>query len=536
MGGGTSSYREIEETDCILLWGSNARETHPIFFHHLLKGLKRGARLFAIDPRRTSSAQWADVWAGLDVGTDIALAHAMAREIIVSGLAHREFIDHATTGFEAYKASVLPWTLERGEAATGVPAGVIREMAQAFATAPRAMICWTLGITEHHNAVDNVLSLINLALLTGHVGRWGSGINPLRGQNNVQGGGDMGALPDRLPGFQHVENDEVRAKFDRVWGVAVPPTRGWHLSGMFEAMERGDLTALYVIGENPAQSEADQHRAERLLPSLDVLVVQDVMHTATAELADVVLPAAAGAFESEGTVTSSERRVQRVRRTKAPLGDSREDLAIIVALAEAMGARWPATDAEGLWNELRTLSPVHAGMSYARLESEGGLQWPCYDESHPGEAFLHGRLWERPVGGPRAPFSVVEHALPVEAVDDEYPFRLTTGRRLEEYNTGVQTGPYASPVRRGETIDISPEDAARLGVVEGQPVRVRSRRGSVIAPAHIDRGLRPGLTFMTFHFPDDVATNHLTIDAVDPKSGTAEFKAAAVQLEPVEAS
>jgi formate dehydrogenase major subunit len=534
MGGGTSSYREIEETDCILLWGSNARETHPIFFHHLLKGVKRGARLFAIDPRRTSSARWADVWAGLDVGTDIPLAHAMGREIIVSGLAHNAFIAHATTGFDAYKASVMPWTLERGEAATGVPAAVIREMAHAFATARRAMICWTLGITEHHNAVDNVLALINLSLLTGHVGRWGSGINPLRGQNNVQGGGDMGALPDRLPGFQHVENDEVRAKFDRTWGVTVPPERGWHLSGMFDAMDRGELKALYVIGENPAQSEADQHRAERLLRSVDVLVVQDVMRTATVELADVVLPAAAGSFESEGTVTSSERRVQRVRRAKAPLGESREDLAIIVDLAMRMGARWPATDAEGLWDELRTLSPVHGGMSYARLETLGGLQWPCYDEAHPGEAFLHGRLWDRPVRGPRAPFSVVEHALPVDTLDDDYPLRLTTGRRLEEYNTGVQTGPYASPVRRGETIDISPEDATRLGFREGQPVRVRSRRGSVVAPVHIDTALRPGLTFMTFHFPDDVATNHLTIDAVDPKSGTAEFKAAAVRLEALE--
>jgi predicted molibdopterin-dependent oxidoreductase YjgC len=533
MGGGTSSYREIEETDCILLWGSNARETHPIFFHHLLIGVKRGARLFAIDPRRTSSAQWAEVWAGLDVGTDIALSNAMAREIIVAGLAHREFIAAATSGFDDYKASVMPWTLERGEAATGVPAGVIREMAHAFATAPRAMICWTLGITEHHNAVDNVLALINLALLGGHVGRWGSGINPLRGQNNVQGGGDMGALPDRFPGFQHVENDVVRARFDRAWGVATPPRRGWHLTGMFDAMERGELKALYVIGENPAQSEADQHRTGHLLQNLDVLVVQDVMFTATAAIADVVLPAAAGAFESEGTVTSSERRVQRVRRSKAPAGESREDLDIIVAMAKAMGADWGPADPEQVWNELRTLSPVHAGMSYARLEAEGGLQWPCYDESHPGEIFLHSRLWERPVVGPRAPFSVVVHELPVEGLDDDYPLRLTTGRRLEEYNTGVQSGGYASPVRRGETIDVSPEDAARLGFREGQPVRVRSRRGAVVAPVHIDPALRPGLTFMTLHFPDEVATNHLTIDATDPKSGTAEFKAAAIRLEAV---
>jgi predicted molibdopterin-dependent oxidoreductase YjgC len=535
MGGGTSSYREIEETDCILLWGSNARETHPIFFHHLLIGVKRGARLFAIDPRRTSSAQWANVWAGLDVGTDIALSNTMAREIIVSGLAHREFIAEATSGFDAYKASVLPWTLECGEAATGVPAGVIREMAHAFATAPKAMICWTLGITEHHNAVDNVLALINLALLTGHVGRWGSGINPLRGQNNVQGGGDMGALPDRLPGFQHVEDDEVRARFEAVWGVRVPPERGWHLTGMFDAMERKALTALYVIGENPAQSEADQHRTVALLRGLDTLVVQDVMFSATAAIADVVLPAAASAFESEGTVTSSERRVQRVRRTKAPAGESRGDLEIIFAMAKQMGADWGVPDAEQVWNELRRLSPVHAGMSYARLEALHGLQWPCYDDAHPGEAFLHSRLWERPVGGPRAPFSVVVHELPVEGLDDEYPLRLTTGRRLEEYNTGVQTGRYQSPVRRGETIDVSPEDALRLGFREGQPVRVRSRRGEVVAPVHIDPGLRPGLTFMTLHFPDEVATNHLTIDATDPKSGTAEFKAAAVCLEAVEA-
>jgi predicted molibdopterin-dependent oxidoreductase YjgC len=531
MGGGTSSYREIEETDCVLLWGSNARETHPIFFHHLLKGIRRGARLIAIDPRRTSSAQWADVWAGLDVGTDIALSNTIAREIINAGLANREFVEHATSGFERYCASVQAWTLERGEAETGVPATVIKEIAHTFATAPRAMICWTLGITEHHTAVDNVLALINLALLTGHVGRWGSGINPLRGQNNVQGGGDMGALPDRLPGFQHVENGDVRPKFERVWGAPVPPAKGLHLSGMFEAMEHGALKALYVIGENPVQSEADQKRATHLLESLDCLVVQDLFLTGTAQIADVVLPAAAAAFESEGTVTSSERRVQRMRRTIAPAGNSRDDLTIIFDLARRMGRDWGSPDPERVWNEVRQLSPVHGGMTYRRLEELGGLQWPCYDEQHPGEAFLHSRLWERPVVGQRAPFTVVEHRLPIDKLDEVFPFRLTTGRRLAEYNTGVQTGAYASPTRRGETIDMAPEDTSRLGLVEGQPVRVRSRRGQVVVPVHIDESLRPGLTFMTFHFPDDVATNLLTIDATDPKSGTAEFKAAAVSIE-----
>jgi predicted molibdopterin-dependent oxidoreductase YjgC len=530
-GGGTSSYREIEETDLIVLWGSNARETHPIFFHHLLRGVRNGARLYAVDPRRTSSAQWADTWLGLDVGSDIALANAIGRETIAAGLHHREFIERATDGFEAYRAGVEPYTLEYAERETGVPADAIRELAHAFATAKRAMICWTLGITEHHNAVDNVLALINLALLTGHVGRYGSGLNPLRGQNNVQGGGDMGALPDRLPGFQHVENDSLRAKFEAAWGVTIPSKRGRHLTGMCDAMECGDQKVLYVIGENPAQSEADQHRMVRILQGLKFMVVQDIFLTATAELADVVLPAAASWAESEGTVTNSERRVQRVRKALEPPGEARDDLWIIAELARRMGSDWGWSGAEDAWTELRSLSPVHAGMTYERLESLGGIQWPCYDESHPGELFLHSRLWEDPVPGNRAPFVAVQHDPPVDRLTDDFPIRLTTGRRLDSYNTGVQTAGYASPLRRGESLDISPEDAATYGLVDGEVVRVVSRRGQVEAPIRIDTSLRPGLTFMTMHFQDDVATNLLTIDATDPKSGTAEFKATAIRIE-----
>jgi predicted molibdopterin-dependent oxidoreductase YjgC len=530
-GGGTSSYREAEETDLIVLWGSNARETHPIFFHHLLRGVRNGARLYAVDPRRTSSAEWADVWLGLDVGSDIALANAIGREIIASGLENREFIDRATDGFDAYKAKVESYTLDYAERETGIPAEAIRELAHSFATADKAMICWTLGITEHHNAVDNVLALIDLVLLTGHVGRYGSGVNPLRGQNNVQGGGDMGALPDRLPGFQHVENDELRAKFDAAWGVTVPPKRGWHLSGMFEAMERGDLTVVYCIGENPVQSEADQKKAIHLLEGLEFLVVQDIFLTATAELADVVLPASAAWAEAEGTVTNSERRVQRVRKALEPPGEARDDLWIIAELARRMGAEFGWQTAEDVWNEVRSLSPVHAGMSYKRLEELGGLQWPCYDENHPGELFLHSRLWEDPVPGNRAPFVAVDHDPPVDTLTDEYPIRLTTGRRLDSYNTGVQTGSYTSPLRRGESLDISPEDAARLALAPGELVRVISRRGQLDVPVRLDESLRPGLTFMTLHFQDDVATNLLTIDATDPKSGTAEFKATAIRIE-----
>ncbi len=530
-GGGTSSYREAEETDLIVLWGSNARETHPIFFHHLLRGVRNGARLYAVDPRRTSSAEWADVWLGLDVGSDIALANAIGREIIHAGLANTEFIERATSDFEAYRAKVESYTLEYAERETGVPASAIQELAHAFATADKAMICWTLGITEHHNAVDNVLALINLALLCGHVGKYGSGLNPLRGQNNVQGGGDMGALPDRLPGFQYVENEALRSKFDEAWGVTVPARRGWHLSQMFDAMEEGELRAVYVIGENPVQSEADQQRAKRLLGGLDFLVVQDLLLTATAQIADVVLPAAAAWAESEGTVTNSERRVQRVRRAMNPPGEAREDLWIIYELARRMGSDWGEASAERTWDELRSLSPVHRGMTYARLESLGGIQWPCWDETHPGELFLHSRLWEDPVPGLRAPFVAVDHDPPVDKLDDDFPIRLTTGRRLDSYNTGVQSSGYTSPLRRGESLDISPEDAARFSLIDGERVRITSRRGSIEAPVRIDHSLRPGLTFMTLHFQDEVATNVLTIDATDPKSGTAEFKATAIRVE-----
>jgi predicted molibdopterin-dependent oxidoreductase YjgC len=533
-GGGTSSYEEAEHTDLMLLWGSNARAAHPIFFHHVLKGIHDGMRLIVVDPRRTESAEWGDLWLGLDVGTDIALSNTMAREIIVNDLQHRAFIDLATTGFEDYAASVMDWTLERGAEVTGIPADVIREVAHAYAKADRAMICWTLGITEHHNAADNVLALINLGLLTGHVGTYGSGMNPLRGQNNVQGGGDMGAIPNKLTGFQDIETDtDARERFEREWGVSIEPKRGWHLSQMFEAMEEGELTALYVIGENPAASEADNQKTHKLLANLDILIVQDIFMTQTAKMADVVLPAANSAFESEGTVTNSERRVQRVRPALVPPGDAKDDIWIIGEMAKRLGHDWGEPSAEDVWEEVRRLSPMHAGMSWERLEKLGGIQWPCPDESHPGTKFLHARLWsEDPAEqGAKAPFSVVLYEPPVDELDEDYPFRLTTGRRLDSYNTGVQTGGYTSPLRREETLDISPEDAERLGVREGERVRIASRRGEVEAPVRLALGLRPGLLFMTLHFPDQVDINNLTIDAWDPKSGTAEFKATAVQVE-----
>jgi predicted molibdopterin-dependent oxidoreductase YjgC len=528
-GGGTSSYKEIEETDLIVMWGSNAREAHPIFFHHILKGINNGARMYAVDPRRTSSAQWADVWLGIDVGSDIALANAVGREIIAVGLQNDRFIEHATEGFDAYAESVQSYTIEHAEEVTGVPGEAIRSLAHAYGNAETAQLCWTLGITEHHNATDNVLALINLALLTGHVGRFGSGLVPVRGQNNVQGGGDMGALPNKLPGFQNVEDPVARARFEASWGASIPSKAGKHISLMHEAMDEGTLRALYIIGENPLQSEADRQGMERRLRGLDFLVVQDLFLTATAELADVVLPAA-GWAETEGTFTSSERRVQRVRKALEPPGESRDDIELLSMVARAMGHEWATPTAEQAWDEMRALSPLHGGMSYRRLEELGGLQWPCPDETDPGSMFLHGRLWADDTG-PRAPFFPVEWVPPIDPLTEEFPYRLTTGRRLDSYNTGVQSGRYPSPRRIGGVLDISPEDASSLGVEAGDMVEIASRRGAIDAPVRIDRSLRPGLVFMAVHFPDDTDVNMLTIDAWDPKSGTAEFKATAVRIE-----
>ena len=488
--------------------------------------------MYAVDPRRTSSAKFADCWLGLNVGTDIALANAVGREIIAAGLHDVDFIAHSTQGFDDYKAAVEQYTLDEAEEITGVPAHAIGEMAHDYANAKTAQILWTLGITEHHNAVENVLSLCNLALLTGHVGRWGSGLVPLRGQNNVQGGGDMGALPNKFPGFQDVEDPIVLAKFEAVYNMSLPNKPGLHLTLMFEAMEQGVIRGLYVIGENPADSEADVAHARKLLGGLDILVVQDILMTRTAEMADVVLPAAVGWAESEGTVTSSERRVQRVRRAVPPPGEARQDTDIIGDLAKRLGVDWGDPTPQDLWDELRSLSPLHAGMSWDRLESEGGLQWPCRDLDDPGSIFLHGWLWADDLDGrDPAPFSVCHHEGPKEQLSEEFPLRLTTGRALDSYNTGVQSGGYASPIRYGDQIDINPADAQQLGISDGERVRLCSPRGSVETCVRIQPDIPKGLTFTTFHFPELVDINQLTNPEWDPRSGTAEFKAAAVRIE-----
>jgi len=530
QGAATTSYDELEDTDVIIAWGSNTQEAHPIIFNHMRRGIKNGAKMIVIDPREIGQTKMAHKWLPVRVGYDIALANAMAHVIIKEGLYNKEFVERATLDFESYKQLVEEYTPERAEELTGVPADDIREVARLYATAEKAIICWTLGITEHMKGTENVFSLINLALLTGHIGKYGSGVNPLRGQNNVQGGGDMGALPNRFVGGWEWNDPKAIELFEDVWGTPVPKKIGLNLTQMQDAIGRGEIRALYVIGENPVQADADANHVVHLLESLDFLVVQEILMTKTAELADVVLPAA-GWAENDGTTTNSERRIQRVRPAIKPPGQAKQDHFIVQDIANAMGANWNYQSAEDVWNEIRKLAPNFAGASYERLD-QGGLQWPVLDESHPGTQFLHTRLWADEVEK-KAPFKPVKHQPPAEPPDEEYPLTLTTGRRLEFYNTGVQTSDYKKVKDPEEALEINAEDAEAFGFNDGDAVRVRSRRGEVVTKIKISKKQPRGLVFMTFHFPDQVNTNVLTLNATCPLAGTAEYKACAVAIEHV---
>jgi predicted molibdopterin-dependent oxidoreductase YjgC len=567
-GGATTSYEELENTDLIICWGSNTQECHPIIYNHMRRGVKNGAKMVVVDPRKIDQTKKADKWLPVNVGTDICLANAMGHVIIEEDLHNKEFVERATENFEEYREKVAGYTPEYAESITGVPAEDIREVARMYATADKATLNWTLGITEHHNGADGVFALINLGLLTGHVGKYGSGLNPLRGQNNVQGGGDMGALPDKMVGGWKWDDPEAHELFEEVWGAPLPAKVGKNQAEMMDAVERGEIRGMYVIGENPAQSDADEHHHDKLFGSLDFLVVQDILMTKTARMADVVLPAAASWAETEGTVINSERRVQRVHKVVDPPGEARPDEFIIQDIADRMGVNWGFDTAEDVWNEVRQLAPKFSGISYERLEKYGGIQWPCLDGSFEeisditpkeqldastrgaenaegtaitadviekpqvGTRFLHAQLWADEVEK-RPPFHPVDHEGPVEMPDEEYPFQLTTGRRLAFHNTGTMTQSYKKVKDPEELLEICEEDAQKVGIEDGDFARVSSRRGTVPAvKARVTDRVRPGLVFLGYSFPDQVPTNVLTINAVDPLSGTAELKACAVKIEP----
>lgn len=534
-GAATTSYEELEHTDLIIAWGSNTQECHPIIFNHMRRGIKNGAKMIVIDPRKIDQTKLAEKWLPVRVGTDIALANAMGHVIIKENLYHKEFVEQATEHFEAYKQAVEKYSPEEAEKITGIKAEDIREVARMYAKADRAIINWTLGITEHHNGTENVFALINLALLTGHIGKYGSGLNPLRGQNNVQGGGDMGALPNRLTGGWDFDDPEGTKLFEKVWGVPVPPKEGKHQSAMLDAMDKKEIRALYVIGENPVQSDANGNHVKSLFEGLDFLVVQDIIMTKTARMADVVLPGAASWIETDGTFTNGERRVQRVRQGLKPPGEARPDHVIVQDMANRMGANWNYSSAEDIWNEIRLVAPNFAGITYEKMDKFGGIQWPCRDadDSDRGVKYLHERLWSD-TNEKKAPFHPVEYQAPIELPDEDYPFQLTTGRRLQFYNTGVQTQDYKKIKNAEEYLEICEADAKKLGLADGDIVKVSSRRGEVTVKTKISKKMSPGLVFMTFHFPELAETNVLTINAIDPKAGTAEFKSCAVRIEKVE--
>jgi len=532
-GAMTNSIGCIDSADLIFVTGSNTTEQHPLIGTRIINRARRGARLIVADNRRIRLARHADLHLRHKNGSDVALLNGMMHVIIVEGLADREFIAGRTEGYHLLEEAVAPWTPERAAAVTGLAPGEIVAAARLFGEAQSAMIVYSMGITQHSHGVDNVRCCAALALLTGNAGRPGTGVNPLRGQNNVQGGCDMGALPDVYSGYQTVAEPAVREKFARAWGVAqLPESPGLPLTQAMDAAVTGDVRAMFIMGENPVLSDPDQDHARRALEGLEFLAVQDIFLTETARLAHVVLPAACYA-EKEGTFTTTERRVQRLRKAIDPPGEARPDGEIICALAERAGYRGMGyPDVAAVMDEIARLTPIYGGISYGRLDPHG-LQWPCPDRDHPGTPVLHTERFTRGAGR----FSPVAYRPPAELPDDDYPFVLTTGRTYFHWHTGTMTRRthLLDREERHPFVELHPDDAGRLGVRDGETVTVASRRGRVQARARVTTMVVPGVVFMPFHFAEGAA-NALTNNVLDPESAIPEYKVCAVRIWPAVAA
>lgn len=529
MGSGamTNSIAEISDADFILAIGSNTTEAHPVIALRIRQAVQRGARLVVVDPRRTELAEWASGHLQIVAGTDIVLLNSLVHVILREALWNKEFVASHCEGLEELQQAVASYTPAYAEQLTGIPVAVIEQTARDYAQAARATILYTMGITQHICGTDNVLALANLALLCGHIGRASTGINPLRGQNNVQGACDMGALPNVYTGYQPVSDAACRAKFSQAWGGPLPAQPGLTVGQMLDAAQLGQLKAMYIVGENPVISDPDANHVAAALKNLDFLVVQDIFLTETASLADVVLPAASFA-EKDGTFTNTERRVQRVRQAISSVGDSLPDWQIICALSQALGYPMSYRHPEEIFRELAQLTPSYAGINYERLE-QGGIQWPCPEVNHPGTPILHQGQILRGKGK----FHAVHHLPPAELPDAEYPLLLNTGRRLFHYHTGsmsLRTG--LREICPEERLDLSWQDARTLGLHQGERVRVISRRGEVVLPVQISERVPRGMVFASFHFPE-TAINQLTHDARCTKSGIPEFKICAVRIEKI---
>jgi predicted molibdopterin-dependent oxidoreductase YjgC len=468
----------------------------------------------------------------INVGTDIALINAFIRVIIKENLYNPNFIEQFTIDFDSLKKKVEPYTPEYAAAITGVNEENIVTTAREYAASSGSMIAYTLGITEHHCGVNNVFDISNLALLTGNIGKPGTGIMPLRGQNNVQGAGDMGCLPNQLAGAMSLANDEYRARYEKEWKVTLNPQAGDTQTRTFDRLENDELKALYVIGENPMLADVHMNHTKTLLQKLDLLIVQDIFLTETAKMADVVLPARSWG-EVDGTYTNTDRRVQRVRKAVESHPEVKEDWEILCELSTLMGYPMNYSCSEEIWNEVRRIAwEMYGGISYQRLEKEYSIHYPCPDENHPGTLIMHERFHQQEPQNSKSPFVPVDFTPPLELPDAEFPFTLTTGRRYESYNTHTQTRYYASGVKvkqTEETVDIHPDDARALGIIDGEVVQVRSRRGELTVKAKVTEQVVPGLVFMSFHW-SETPTNVLTLNEYDPISGTAEYKACAVAI------
>jgi formate dehydrogenase alpha subunit len=525
-GAMTNSFADLETAQALLIIGSNTSEAHPIAALHLKQALRHGATLIVADPRKVDMAQRADFHLQLRPGTNVALLNGLMHVIIAEGLADEEFIAERTENYEALRLALDAYTPAVVEQITGVPAADIVAAARAFATVERAAIVYAMGITQHSHGTEHVLAVSNLALLTGNLGKAGAGVNPLRGQNNVQGASDMGALPDVLTGYQRVDNAEARAKFARVWGAEPPAEVGLAVTEAIDAMADGTVKALYVMGENPMLSDPDLTHAEQALRNLDFLVVQDIFLSETARLADVVLPAASFA-EKEGTFTNTERRVQLLHAALPAPGEAKPDWQIITDLANALGADWHYNKAEEIFTELTALTPSYAGITFARLENDG-LCWPCPTVDHPGTPILHVGQFNRGKGK----FFPVVYEMAAEQTDAEYPLTLTTGRLLEHYHTGTMT-------RRSDGlnelvptgfVEMNPADAERLGVRDFAEIEVVTRRGRIKVPANVTDRVQAGVVFVPFHFWESPA-NRLTNPARDPQAKIPEFKVCACRVD-----
>ncbi len=516
----------------MLVIGSNTTEAHPVLALRIKKAVRKGATLVVADPRKIWLTKLAKRHLQLRPGTDVWLINAMMHTILEEGLQNEEYIREHTEGFDQVREVVARYTPEEAEKVTGVPAEAIRETAREYARERHAGIFYTLGITEHACGVDNIWSLANLVLMTGHLGYESTGLNALRGQNNVQGLNDSGANPSYLPGYQPVDDPEIRRKFAEAWGVEVPTTPGYRLDQIVSGLHDGRIKALYLIGENPAQTEPNAHHVEEGLASCEFIVSQDIfLNDSTRKYAHVVLPASSFA-EKDGTFTNTERRVNRVRKALDCPGEAREDWRIVCAMAKALGADWPEYDSpEDVWNELADLCPNWYGIRYPRIE-EHGMQWPCPDLKHPGTPYLHA---PKPALG-KGRFFPVEFQPPIEQPDSEFPFVLTTGRTLYHYNSATMTMLEAGVREKQEApfFEINREDAEALGIADGEVARLVSRRGELEAEAHYSERVYPGLVWMALHFAQ-AKVNWLLHDVGDPLIGTPEYKVSAVRVEPVRA-